>query len=368
MALESGRLFERLLNPAEGLYPKIGNITPGSGFSIGPGYRQPACFGGHADFSTFAVDVVHEVLDDRRAAAVAATRERPGVRRRRARAALRLSGRGLLRSRSGFAPRERSHLRPAEHRSSAATGTFARRRGSPSGAASSTSHRGQGRDRRRRRSSASSIRPSCLARWRNRTSSDTRRRSTSTRVSRAAIPRQGGRYALTYQRFDDLDRGRSRFDRVEVDLQQYISLLRDRRVLALRALVSTSDADAGAGGSVLFPAHARRSRRPPRLPTSSASATGTFCCSRPSTAGRSSRRWTARSSTTPARSRHAREDLDLQRPRVRLRHRLPVRHDRTACFSASRARSAAAAARTSSSGSAMSSEHVGAAFRRPWAG
>ena len=32
----------------------IGNITTGSGFSIGPGYRQPAIFGGHGDFSTFA--------------------------------------------------------------------------------------------------------------------------------------------------------------------------------------------------------------------------------------------------------------------------------------------------------------------------
>jgi outer membrane protein assembly factor BamA len=32
---------------------------------------------------------------------------------------------------------------------------------------------------------------------------------------------------------------------VDVDLQQYVPLLRDRRVLALRAAVSTSDADAG---------------------------------------------------------------------------------------------------------------------------
>ncbi len=39
--LESGRVFERILNPAEGLYPKIGNITTGSGFSFGPGYRYP---------------------------------------------------------------------------------------------------------------------------------------------------------------------------------------------------------------------------------------------------------------------------------------------------------------------------------------
>ena len=52
--LESGRLLERVLNPAEGFYPKIGNITAGSGFSFGPAYRKPALFGGHADFSAFA--------------------------------------------------------------------------------------------------------------------------------------------------------------------------------------------------------------------------------------------------------------------------------------------------------------------------
>jgi hypothetical protein len=44
--LESGRLFERLLNPAEWLYPKMGNITSGSGFSIGPGTGNPASLAG----------------------------------------------------------------------------------------------------------------------------------------------------------------------------------------------------------------------------------------------------------------------------------------------------------------------------------
>jgi hypothetical protein len=52
--LESGRLLERVLNPAEGFYPKIGNITAGSGFSFGPAYRKPGLFGGYADFSAFA--------------------------------------------------------------------------------------------------------------------------------------------------------------------------------------------------------------------------------------------------------------------------------------------------------------------------
>jgi outer membrane protein assembly factor BamA len=59
-------------------------------------------------------------------------------------------------------------------------------------------------------------------------------------------PRRGGRYALTVQQFDDTNDGQYSFRRAEVDLQQYISLLRERRVLALHALVSTSDADAGA--------------------------------------------------------------------------------------------------------------------------
>jgi outer membrane protein assembly factor BamA len=58
-------------------------------------------------------------------------------------------------------------------------------------------------------------------------------------------PRRDGRYALTYQHFEDLDTERYSFYRVEADLQQYISLLRERRVLALRAFASVSDVDVG---------------------------------------------------------------------------------------------------------------------------
>jgi outer membrane protein assembly factor BamA len=59
-------------------------------------------------------------------------------------------------------------------------------------------------------------------------------------------PRSGGRYLFKYQRFDDLESNLYSFQRTEVDLQQYISLYRNRRILALRALVSASDADTGA--------------------------------------------------------------------------------------------------------------------------
>jgi Omp85 superfamily domain len=59
-------------------------------------------------------------------------------------------------------------------------------------------------------------------------------------------PRSGGRYALNAQRFEDIDSESFAFDRVEIDLQQYVPLLRDRRVLALHGLASFSNADAGA--------------------------------------------------------------------------------------------------------------------------
>jgi hypothetical protein len=58
-------------------------------------------------------------------------------------------------------------------------------------------------------------------------------------------PRAGGRYLFTYQRFEDLELNAYSFQRAEVDLQQYISLLRNRRVLALRGLVSVSEEDSG---------------------------------------------------------------------------------------------------------------------------
>jgi Omp85 superfamily domain len=57
-------------------------------------------------------------------------------------------------------------------------------------------------------------------------------------------PRRGGRYAVALQKFVDQEDGRFSFDRVEVDVQQYVPLLRDRRVLAFHALGSFVGDDA----------------------------------------------------------------------------------------------------------------------------
>ena len=54
-------------------------------------------------------------------------------------------------------------------------------------------------------------------------------------------PRRGGRYFVAYSHFDDRDLDAYSFSRVNVDLQQYIPLLSDRRVLALRMVTSASD-------------------------------------------------------------------------------------------------------------------------------
>ena len=99
MDLESGRVFERLLNPAEGLYPKIGNVTSGSGFSFGPGYRYPGCSTGTRTFSSFvAASLTKYWMIDARLQMPRLANNRAGVECLRA--ALRLSGRGLLRSRT----------------------------------------------------------------------------------------------------------------------------------------------------------------------------------------------------------------------------------------------------------------------------
>jgi hypothetical protein len=54
LALENDRLFERILNPAEGFYPKIGNLTPGSSTAFGPAYRKARLFSDEVHFNAFA--------------------------------------------------------------------------------------------------------------------------------------------------------------------------------------------------------------------------------------------------------------------------------------------------------------------------
>ena len=248
--LEAGRLFERLLNPAQGLYPKIGNITAGSGFSLGPAYRQPALFGGHADFSAFAAASLKKywmvearltlprLANERLLADVHGQRYDfpeedffglgPGSRRED------FTAYGLANTVLGATAAYRparwfsiggsvDHLSPDITAPADAGGILS----------VFTPDQAPGVLEQ-----PDFLRYEALA-------------DLNTREPRGN-PRSGGRYALTYQRYEDLDGGRYAFDRVEADLQHYIPLVRDRRVLALRARASISDADAGAAVPFYF--------------------------------------------------------------------------------------------------------------------
>jgi outer membrane protein assembly factor BamA len=58
-------------------------------------------------------------------------------------------------------------------------------------------------------------------------------------------PRAGGRYRLEYHRYNDRDLDRYSYDRVDLDVQHYIPFLNQKRVIALRALISTSHTNDG---------------------------------------------------------------------------------------------------------------------------
>jgi hypothetical protein len=226
LALENGRLFERILSPAEGFYPKLGNITPGSGLAIGPAYRKPGLIGEELDFNIFASASFDKYW------IVEGRLDAPELAGGRAFA-------GLYGRRFDFPEEDFFGLGPDSRREDHTTYGL---RSSEVGASAGLRPRrwlalGAAVDYLTPNVTTMPDQPDFVR--------STLSAEVNTREPRGN-PRGGARYAVTYQRF--LDRGSDGygFDRVEADVQQYISLYRNRRVLALRALASVSDAAAGA--------------------------------------------------------------------------------------------------------------------------
>lgn len=248
LTLENGRLFERILNPPEGLYPKIGNITAGGGFALGPGYRKPGLFGERADFSAMAVASFKQYwLMDARLTW-------PGLARGRVFADV--HGRLFEYPREdyfGLGPdsqREDDVIYGIRSSEVGATAGFRPAVWLSLGAKLDhlTPSIGSGNSGRPIEDVF--------------TPSDTPGLDAQPDFLRYELladvnmreprgnPRRGGQYKLLYQWFDDRDLGAYSFRRVELDLQQYVPFVRDRRVLAFRALASS--ADAGDGQEVPF--------------------------------------------------------------------------------------------------------------------
>jgi hypothetical protein len=243
--LENGRFFERLLNPAEGLYPKIGTITAGSGLAVGPGYRASQRFGGAVDFSTFAMGSIKKYWI--------------------------AEGRMQLPRIAGGHIGLDAHVQTYDFQEELFFGV------GPESARSDLVHYGF---RNTVVGGSAAVRPttwltfsgsvdflnprvetatddaeSIGSRFDDSTAAGLIDQPDFTRYETAidvdfrgprGNPRAGGRYLFSYQRFDDLARNTYSFQRAEADVQHYISLLRNRRIIALRAMASVSDADDGA--------------------------------------------------------------------------------------------------------------------------
>jgi hypothetical protein len=241
--LESGRLYERLLNPAEGLYPKVGNVTAGSGIAIGPAYRKPGLFGGHADFSTFAAASFQRYwMVDARLKWPRLAGERLSV--------------DVHAQRYDFPEEDFFGLGPESRREdhvlygmkNSIVGATAAVHPAPwlafgGGADYLTPRVRADEDDRRLDALFGEGRAPGLT-----TQPDFLRYEGFAELNYRqprGNPRRGGRYVLTVQHFEDREGEHHSFQRSEIDLQQYVSLLRERRVLALHALVSVSDSADG---------------------------------------------------------------------------------------------------------------------------
>jgi hypothetical protein len=243
--LEAGRFFERILNPAEGLYPKFGTITAGSGFAVGPGYRATQRLGGAVDFSTFAMGSIKKYwIADARVQLPRLLDEHLGIDAHVQTYDFQeelFFGLG--------ADSARTDLVHYGMRNTIVGGSAALQ------PTSWLTFTGRADFLNPRIESATDDDGTIYTRFDDSTAPGLTGQPDFMRYEATADvnlreprgnPRQGGRYLFTYQRFDDLDDNLFSFRRAEVDLQQYISLLRNRRVLALRALASVSDADDGA--------------------------------------------------------------------------------------------------------------------------
>jgi hypothetical protein len=242
--LERGRVIERLLNPPEGLYPRLGNMTAGSGLSIGPGYRHPELFGGSTDLETFAVASFYGywMLDARlRMPRLAQERVYADIHARR----------------YNFPEQEFFGIGPDSNRDDLVTyglkstvvggsaGVRPRRWLDVGGGAEWLAPTIQADEDPGRVLSIFPPEqlPGALAqpdfmRYEAHVEANSRQPRPN--------PRRGVRYRLGLERYEDVEHDRFSFNRVEADVQHYIPFLADRRVIALRARATVSDPDAGA--------------------------------------------------------------------------------------------------------------------------
>jgi len=241
LRLEQRRLLERLLSPPEGFYPKLGNITPGSGFAAGPGYRKTHLFGGPVDFSGFAAfSTMRYWIMEGRLRTPRLAGERVALDAYVRRSDYRHEpfygiGQGSDRDNESFYALKNTVI--------GGSVTFTPQRWLVFGGSTEflkPDVRGIDDD-----TSIEDVFNPLEAPGLGRQPEFLRHAVTAEVNYRnpRGNPRRGGKYAVAFQKYVDRDQGRFSFDRVDIDLQQYVPILRDRRVLALRAASSLATDD-----------------------------------------------------------------------------------------------------------------------------
>lgn len=243
LKLENDRILERLLNPAEGFYPKIGHVTPGSGFSLGAGYRRATLFGERAELTAFAAGSFKKYwMVDARLAMPA------------------LAGGAVFAEVYGRRfdyPQEAFFgIGPAARRSDESRYQLSNTVGGAAGGVRPTlwlSFAGRVERMAPRVEPGSGPGGAVHDRFNPRQIAGLLEQPDFNRYEVLADlnyreprgnPRSGGRYIVGYSLYDDRDLDRYSFRRIDIDLQQYIPMFQQKRVIALRALTSLSDADA----------------------------------------------------------------------------------------------------------------------------
>jgi hypothetical protein len=238
--LENDRFLERVLSPAVGFYPVLGSVTTGGGFAIGPGYRRSGLLGGQVDLRVSGAGTFQRYW------MVDATATMPRLAEGRVFA-------DVGARRYDFPSEEFFGVGATSRREDKVTyglrnlvvggGAGVRPRPwlSLTGRVDWLTPRVDGgADDRPIQDVFDDASAPGLARH-----TDFLRYEVSADVNyRQPLgnPRRGGQYVFTYSHFDDRDLGAYSFSRVDVDLQQYVPVFTERRVLALRLMTSASDA------------------------------------------------------------------------------------------------------------------------------
>lgn len=241
--LENNRSLERLLNPAEGFYPKIGTITPGGGIGLGAGYRKPGVFDDASVFSSVAMASLSGYW------LVQARMAFPELAGGRLFAELHTEtydyqsesffGRGPDSTRA-----DKSYF---GLRNAVGGGQAGVRIGPYASIGGGIEYQAPFIDRGKRGVALQERFSDADAPGLDRQPNFGHYfgfAEVNTREPRAN-PRSGGLYSVHYERFDDLELSAYNFHRIHAEVQQFLSLFNQRRVIALRGLVSMADADAG---------------------------------------------------------------------------------------------------------------------------